>query len=220
MNNNIMNVRLIRDIDEDYPKSLLKYDDCPRRLFLQSDNQIDLSNYKKVAIVGSRDATPYALDMAYKFAYELAKENIVIVSGMAKGVDAAAHQGAIDAGGITVAVLGNGIDICYPEENKKLMGDIKNTGLIVSEYPPKTKPLKENFPRRNRIISGLSDFVLVVEAKERSGSLITARIALDYGLDVGVIPANIDEKNGKGSNMLLRDGAYPILEPKDILELL
>lgn len=216
----MIEIKKLKKSDKNYPALLTRYSDSPNMLYYKSNKDINLNDYIKVAIVGARDASPYALKVAHDFAYELAKNGIIIVSGMAKGVDTAAHKGALEAGGLTVAVLGNGLDIVYPKENMKLMEDIIDNGIVFSEYPEGTEPLKINFPQRNRIISGLSNFVLVVEAKEKSGSLITARIALDYGLDVGVIPSNIGDPNSKGSNMLLRDGAYPVLEVRDILELL
>ncbi|MCQ2749231.1 MAG: DNA-processing protein DprA [Clostridia bacterium] len=175
---------------------------------------------KKVAIVGSRLATTYGLQIAYQMAYELASNGVTIVSGMAKGIDSAAHLGALAAGGTTIAVLGTGIDICYPKENLGLMKKIEEHGIVFSEYEMGTLPNKENFPKRNRIISMLSDFVLVVEAKERSGSLITARLASDLGIDVGCVPGNIDSLTSKGCNKLIQDGAYPVLDVKDILEML
>ncbi|MCQ2979268.1 MAG: DNA-processing protein DprA [Clostridia bacterium] len=207
--------------DEVFPLSLLRYKDSPKLLYYLSDNNINLNNYtKKVAIVGARDASKYALDTAYKIAYELSKEGVVIVSGLAKGVDAQAHKGALDANGVTAAILGNGLNTIYPTCNENIFNEIRKSGIVLSEYPSDMPPLKQNFPARNRIICGLCDFVLVVEAKQRSGSLITARIALDYGIDVGVIPGNIYCSYAQGSNLLLRDGAYPILETRDILELL
>lgn len=211
--------RMMTINDEVFPRNM-NYIDSPKLLYYLSDKNINLNEYKKVAIVGARDASKYARDTAYKISYELAKRGIMIVSGMAMGVDSAAHKGALDAGGVTAAVLGSGLNCCYPKCNEGLMKEIRKSGIVISEYERNTPPLKKNFPARNRIISGLSDFVLVVEAKARSGSLITARIALDYGIDVGAIPANIYNRWATGSNLLIRDGAYPILETRDILELL
>ena len=209
-------------LSKEYPKKLKEMEpihqrDIPNILYYRGI--IDLNKSKIVAIVGARDASSYALKTSYKFAYELAKEGFTIISGMARGVDTYAHKGALDAGGNTIAVLGNGLDIAYPSSNERLMKDIIKNGMVISEYPIGTLPLKHHFPKRNRIISMLSDFVLVIEAKERSGSLITARLALDYGMDVGCIPGNINSEFCKGSNSLLQEGAFLILDAKDIIEL-
>jgi DNA processing protein len=175
-----------------------------------------------VAIVGSRAASPYALAVAEKLAADLAARGIVIVSGMARGVDAAAHRGALEgahgAHGATVAVLGSGVDVIYPSEHKPLARDIERAGAIVSELVPRTPPLAVFFPLRNRIISGLSRAVVVIEAGERSGSLITARCALEQGRDVLAVPGNVLSGRNRGAHALLRDGAKIVETADDILE--
>lgn len=211
-------IKILSIFDDEYPDDMKFYDDSPSVLYYIGD--INKLKGKKVAIVGSRLATTYGLQVAYQMAYELASNGVTIVSGMAKGIDSAAHLGALAAGGTTIAVLGTGIDVCYPKENLGLMKKIEEHGIVFSEYEIGTPPNKENFPKRNRIISMLSDFVLVVEAKERSGSLITARLAYELGIDVGCVPGNIDSPNSKGCNKLIQDGAYSILETRDILEML
>lgn len=211
-------IKILSMFDTVYPDKMKEYPDAPTVIYFKGD--ISKLNGKKVAIVGSRLATTYGLQVAYQMAYELASNGVTIVSGMAKGIDSAAHLGALAAGGTTIAVLGTGLDVCYPRENLGLMKKIEEHGIVFSEYELGTLPNKENFPKRNRIISMLSDFVLVVEAKERSGSLITARLAYELGIDVGCVPGNIDSICSKGCNKLIQDGAYPILDARDILEML
>ena len=155
--------------------------------------------------------------MALSFGEELAKNGFIIVSGMAKGVDGIAHRGALNGGGLTYAVLGCGPDICYPRENKGLYRDILKKGGILSEYPPGTMPLPIHFPARNRIISGLSDIVLVIEARERSGSLITADMALEQGRDVYALPGPVTSELSRGCNCLIKQGAEVLLSPDELL---
>ena len=171
-----------------------------------------------VAIVGSRAASPYALAVAERLAADLAVRGIVIVSGLARGVDSAAHRGALAAAGSTLAVLGSGADVIYPPEHDALARDIEAHGAIVSELVPGTPPQKQFFPRRNRIISGLSRAVVIVEAGEKSGSLITARSALEQGRDVLAVPGNILSGRNRGGHALLRDGAKIVESADDILE--
>ena len=171
--------------------------------------------------MGCRDCSIYGKNVARKLSYDLAKENITIISGLAKGIDAYAHLGALDAGGGTIAVIGNGLDYIYPYENKKIYERIiKNNGLIITEYVIGTKPEKINFPARNRIVSGLSDGVVVVEAKEKSGALITADFALEQGKNVYAVPGNINSFNSYGTNELIKQGAYAITDFTDITGLL
>ena len=160
-----------------------------------------------VSVVGTRTCTPYGISAAEELGYQLAKEGAVVVSGLAKGIDGASHRGALRAGGFTAAVLGGGVDVVYPAENRRLYEDIAATGVLLSEYPPGTEPVGSHFPVRNRILSGLSLAVLVVEAPERSGALITANTALEQGRDVFAVPGPIDAPNSRGSNRLIRDGA-------------
>lgn len=171
-----------------------------------------------VSVVSTRTCTPYGISAAEELGYQLAKEGAVVVSGLAKGIDGASHRGALRAGGFTAAVLGGGVDVVYPAENRRLYEDIAATGVLLSEYPPGTEPMGSHFPVRNRILSGLSLAVLVVEAPERSGALITANTALEQGRDVFAVPGPIDAPNSRGSNRLIRDGAGLVTCGWDILE--
>ncbi|KRQ86969.1 hypothetical protein ABG79_01159 [Caloramator mitchellensis] len=198
-----------------YPERLKNIYDPPIGLFIKGEINEKLPS---IAIVGSRKASDYGLTVAYKFSYELSKAGIVIISGLAKGIDAASHYGAVDADGLTIAVMGSGFKNIYPRENINLLSKIIKKGAVVSEFLPDEKPLAHNFPRRNRIISGLSDYVLVVEAGERSGSLITANIALEQGKDVFAVPGNIFSVNSIGTNNLIKDGAKLVSTIEDILE--
>ena len=170
-----------------------------------------------VSVVGTRTCTPYGISAAEELGYQLAKEGAVVVSGLAKGIDGASHRGALRAGGFTAAVLGGGVDVVYPAENRRLYEDIAATGVLLSEYPPGTEPMGSHFPVRNRILSGLSLAVLVVEAPERSGALITANTALEQGRDVFAVPGPIDASASRGCNRLIADGAGLVSESWDIL---
>lgn len=171
-----------------------------------------------VAIVGSRAATPYALDVGARLAGELADRGVAVASGLARGVDSAAHRGTLEAGGHTVAVLGSGLDRIYPPEHEDLAENITKTGLLVTELGPGGAPLPEHFPLRNRIISGISLAVVVVEASEKSGSLITARCAMEQGRDVMAVPGSVLTGRNRGSHSLLKDGAKVVETADDILE--
>ncbi len=180
-------IKLITIKDKIYPKRLKEIEDSPLVLYVIGN--LGLLNEKSIAIVGARRCTGYGKTVAEAFAYLLSKNNITIVSGLALGIDKASHEGTLLAKGNTIAVVGTGLDIVYPKENKKLFENIiNNNGLVLSEYPLGTKPEKQNFPRRNRIISALSDGVLVVEASKRSGSLITVDFALEQGKEIYVVP--------------------------------
>jgi DNA processing protein len=179
---------------------------------------LEILSHPAVAIVGSRRATTYALDVGYRLGGELAERGVVVVSGLARGVDSAAHRGCLDAGGATVAVLGSGLGRMYPIEHEKLAESIANTGVVASELACNAAPLPENFPLRNRIISGISLAVVVVEASEKSGSLITARYAMEQGRDVMAVPGSILTGRNRGSHSLLKDGAKVIETADDILE--
>lgn len=201
-----------------YPERLKNIDIPPKELYCLGNLEL-LNNKNNIAIIGSRNCTKYGEKVAKDFAFNLANEEVCVISGLAKGIDSFAHIGALKANGKTIAVLGSGIDNMYPKENWELFEEIiKVKGLIISEYPLGTKPLKQNFPARNRIISGLSDGVLVVEARKNSGTNITVDFALEQGKDVFVIPGNIYSKTSSGTNFLITEGAIPVLNYKDILK--
>ena len=178
------------------------------------------SDTPKVAVIGSRKCSEYGLIASRLVAKPLSEAGTVIVSGMARGIDSMAHRGAIHGGGKTIAVLGTGVDICYPAENRKLREEIIENGCIVSEYPPGTEPKKHFFPMRNRIISGMSLGVVVVEAGRRSGTLGTVDHAANQGREVFAVPGNISSKLSEGTNALIRDGAHPVSDYSDILYVL
>jgi DNA processing protein len=207
--------RLITFTSADYPKSLFEIPDPPPFLYVRGDLR---SREPAIAIVGSRRATSYGLLATVRMAEGLARHGVAVVSGMARGVDTSAHKGALHAGGRTIGVLGCGIDKVYPPENNKLYQEMAEKCCLVSEFSLGTLPLAENFPRRNRIISGLSQGVLVVEATENSGSLITAQYALEHGRDVFAVPGNISFASCRGSNRLIKQGAKLVDCVEDILE--
>ncbi len=207
---------IIKCTDNNYPQKLNNIQNKP--IVLYSKGNLKNINNESVAIVGSRMASIYGKKNAYYFSYELAKRNVNIVSGLAKGIDSYSHIGALKAKGKTIAVIGCGMDKIYPKENEKLYYEIlKNDGLIISEYIVGTKPEKTNFPRRNRIISGISDAVIVVEAGAKSGSLITANHAINQGKEVWAIPGNINLANSVGTNELIKDGANVLTKLGDII---
>ena len=201
-----------------YPRLLREIPDYPKEIFCRGDIKL-LNADPSVAIVGSRKATDYGLKQTRKIAFELAKSGVTIISGLALGVDAEAHRGALEAGGKTVAVLGCAIDEIYPITNQPL-GDkiIQSNNLIISEYPAKAITYKTNFPQRNRIIAGLSQATIIIEAAERSGALITAFLALDYNREVFALPGNVDRINSKGTNYLIKIGANCLTGASDILD--
>ena len=207
--------RLVTLHTPDYPRLLRHLPDPPPFLYVKGALQ---NTDTAIAIVGSRQASGYGIATTQKMARELAKRGITVVSGMARGVDAAAHRGALMEEGQTIGILGCGIDIAYPRENRALFAEMATRGALVSEFPMGTLPLAENFPRRNRIISGISRGILVVEAAEGSGSLITAQCALEQGRDVYAIPGNIHSSNSRGTNRLIKQGAKLVETVEDILE--
>lgn len=213
----IKNVRLITVEDELYPYNLKQIEDCPPILYAFGNVDL-LKNDNALAIVGSRNASISARRLAGQIGQELSAKNIVVVSGLARGIDAAAHEGAIKENGNTIAVLGTGVDVVYPKENEELYKKIAQKGLIISEYPFHTTPQASNFPRRNRIISGLSKGILVVEADIKSGSLITAHQALEQGRDVYAVPGSPYDGKSAGCNQLLKDGAILTETSEDIIE--
>ncbi len=208
--------RLITIDNEDYPVVLREIDDPPCVLYAKGIN-IDLNQRLCIAVVGTRKATPYGKTISFNLAKSLAGEGVVIVSGLAMGVDARAHEGALSARGYTVAVLGCGLDVVYPASNAGLMREIFARGLVVTEYPFGTRPERYHFPERNRIISGLSQGTLVTEADVKSGSLITAGLAQEQGRDVFSVPGNINSLFSLGTNLLIKDGARVATTDEDIL---
>lgn len=211
-----LGIRLTSFWDETYPELLRNIHDPPAVLYIRGT----LPQQETLAIVGSRKATPAGLEFAQELARQLAQQQICVVSGMARGVDSAAHRGALDAKGGTVAVLGCGVDYIYPRENARLYQQIVGEGAIISEHPPATKPAAGNFPGRNRIISGLSHGVLIVEAAAGSGSLITADFALDQGRELFASPGAISHPNSHGPHQLLKEGAQIVTDINDILQTL
>lgn len=203
-------------IDPNYPNLLQELTDKPPILYLSGD--ADLLNTPQIAIVGSRTATPSGIQIAQHFASHLAKSGITITSGMALGIDTASHQGALNAQGKTIAVTGTGLDRIYPSKNKKIAYEIYERGLLVSELALGTNPSKGNFPKRNRIISGLSLGTLIVEATEKSGSLITAYNAIEQGREVFAIPGSIHNPHAKGCHQLIKNGAKLVDQASDIIE--
>lgn len=204
--------------DSRYPAWLRMVADPPPVLWVRGD--LTALEPPAVAVVGSRAASHYAMDVARQLAAGLARAGVVVTSGMARGVDGAAHQGCLQAGGRTIAVLGTGIDVIYPAEHRGLSERIAHQGLLVSELPPGTPARAGHFPRRNRIISGLSRAVVVVEASEKSGSLITARMALEQGRDVMAVPGSVLYGRNRGAHALIKDGAMPVEDAADILDAL
>lgn len=200
----------------DYPQSLKQLKDAPFGIYLKGD--LPPEDSPAVAIIGARNATIYGKELAYKMARELGRQGITVVSGLAAGIDGAGHRGCLDGGGFTLGVLGSGIHTVYPKENYKLYEEMKKRGGILTEYHPDAKPLPMLFPRRNRMISILSDFVLVIEAREKSGSLITVDFALEQGKDIGAVPGRPCDVLSTGCNRLIQQGAKCILSPEDLLE--
>lgn len=201
----------------DYPPLLREIHDPPKQLWGEGDVRV-LSQGVSIAIVGARECTPYGEREAHRFAKELVCAGVTVVSGLAYGIDTAAHEGALAGGGKTVAVLGCGLDIPYPSENLKLKKEIARSGAVVTEFPNGTEPAPWTFPQRNRIISGLSRGVLVVEAGLKSGSLITAKLALEEGREVFALPGNVDSPLSAGTHRLIQNGAKLAATIYDILE--
>lgn len=210
------NVELISIWDENYPEILKQIYDPPIVLFCRGD--LDLLNKRSIGIVGTRTPTRYGKEVVTDLATNLAQAGYVITSGAAKGIDTTAHQTVLKTGGGTIAVLGNGLDRVYPAENRKLYNELADKGLMISEFLMGTGPDAPNFPRRNRIISGLSVGTLVIEAAERSGSLITAYFALDQNREVFAVPGSIQSRQSRGTNQLIRQGAVLIENAEQVLE--
>jgi DNA processing protein len=208
-------VRAVRMIDEDYPERLRAIYDPPPVLYFQGE--LDSRDHPSIAIVGTRGATAYGRAVAEKLSRGLAEAAITVVSGLALGIDAAAHRGALAAGGRTIAVLGSGLNRIYPSQHAQLAKQIAESGAVASEFPLDTKPDAMNFPRRNRVISGMTSGTLVVEAGAKSGALLTAGYAGDQGRDVYAVPGSIFSPMSQGTHRLIRDGAVPVTCVDDIL---
>ncbi len=202
--------------DAQYPARLKNISDPPLVLYYKGQLP-DFDSVPVIGVVGTRDATPYGCTIARRLGHQITKCGGLLVSGCAKGIDAMSMSGAIQANGVPVGILGNGVDVVYPACNRWLFAEMERRGCLISEFPPETPPAKWNFPKRNRIISGVSNGVLVVEAPVRSGALITARQAAEQGRDLFVVPGNIDVPNCAGSNALLREGAVAVSTGWDIL---
>ena len=210
------NIKIYKKTEEGYPKTLLQLPDAPSRLYVLGELPDPIR--PAIAIVGARNCSSYGKNMAYEYARVLTKKGIQVISGLARGVDAAAHAGALAAGGKTYGVMGCGVDFCYPTSSRKLYHVMQQQGGILSEFSPGTPPLSYHFPLRNRIISGLSEAILVVEAKEKSGSLITADAALEQGRTVFALPGRAGDLLSEGCNRLIYQGAIPAWKPEIILE--
>jgi DNA processing protein len=207
----------LRPSDRLFPARLRAIFDPPPALFVRGSGEPTLLGRRAVAVVGARSCSAYGAQVARMLGRELAAAGLVVLSGLARGVDGEAHRGALEAGGPTVAVLGCGIDRDYPASNAQLSRRIEETGLVVSEYEPGVEPAPWRFPARNRIIAGLSEAVVVVEARERSGALITADFALDEGREVFAVPGEISSALSAGTNALLKLGATPLTSTSDVL---
>lgn len=213
-----LGVRFLARSDPAYPPLLRAIHDPPPGLFLRGEAEVELLSRPAVAIVGARACSAYGRQIARSLGRDLAAAGLIVVSGMARGVDAEAHRGALESAGLTVAVLGCGIDRDYPAAHRELARQVAASGLIVSEYAPGVEPAPWRFPARNRIVAGLCAATVVVEARERSGALITADFALEEGREVLAVPGEITSSLSAGSNALLRLGATPLTAAEDVLE--
>jgi len=212
-------IKTVAYYEDEYPTKLKNYDDAPFTLFYKG-NILPLNEGYNISIVGSRKYSNYGKDVTKIICSDLCANNINIISGMAKGIDTFAHESCLDNEGYTCAVLGAGLDIVYPKENLKIFNKIVERGAVISEFLPGTPPYAHNFPLRNRIISALSDIIIVIEAGEKSGSLITANLALEQGKDVMAVPGSIFSYESKGANKLIKDGAFPLTCTNDIFNLI
>ena len=209
-------IRCARKDSSVYPARLKELPGMPKQLYYIGSFPDDAK--PTAAIVGARLCSPYGRIQAFNYGKFLSEHGVQVISGMARGVDSISQRAAIEAGGESYGVLGCGVDVCYPKENKGLYIDLQKHGGILSELPPGTAPLREYFPARNRMISGLADMILVMEAKEKSGSLITAAFALDQGKTIYALPGPVTSELSKGCNRIISDGAVPLLSPKYLLE--
>lgn len=207
------NISLCVFWDEDYPQTLFDIPDYPFCLFYKGS--LPLPEIPSVAIIGSRSCSEYGIHMAKELGKAIANYGINVISGMARGIDGVSQRAALNAGGSSYGILGSGVDICYPKENQPLYDELIKNGGVISEYYPKTQPLSINFPQRNRIISGLSDALVVVEARKKSGTSITVTMALEQGKDIYAVPGRLTDNLSLGCNNLIKDGAGIILDPDE-----
>ena len=212
----IPNCRLLNWTEPEYPQTLLQIYDPPVLLYVRGDVQV--LNLPSLGIVGTRRPTLYGTQMAQRLGRDLAARGLVIASGLARGIDAIGHQGALDANGRAIGVLGTGIDVCYPKENKKLYEKVLERGAIISEFPLRTHPAPENFPVRNRIVAGMPLGVVVIEGAQYSGSLITARLAMEFGREVFGVPGNVTQSVSFAPNLLIKQGAKLVTNAEDVIE--
>jgi DNA processing protein len=208
--------RLVNWTDPEYPQTLLQIYDPPVMLYVRGDAQV--LNLPAISIVGTRRPTLYGTQMAERMGRELAARGLVVVSGMARGIDAIGHQGAMAVNGRAIGVLGTGVDVCYPKENRKLYDKVLERGAIISEFPLGTHPAPENFPIRNRIVAGMPLGVVVVEGAQYSGSLITARLAMEFGREVFGVPGNVTQPVSFAPNQLIKQGAKLVTNGADVIE--
>lgn len=199
-----------------YPAHLAAVSSAPDTLYVRG--RFSRDDALAVAVVGSRRATSYGVEIAQRLGFELAARGITVVSGLARGIDSAAHRGALDAGGRTIAVLGSGVDVIYPPENRRLAARIIESGAVVSQFAPGTRPMAYHFPERNRVIAGLSLSVVVVEAAEKSGALITAGFAAELGREVMAMPGRPTSPESRGAHRLIQDGAALVLDAEDVID--
>jgi DNA processing protein len=212
----IDNCRLLNWTEPEYPQTLLQIYDPPVLLYVRGDTQV--LNQPCVSIVGARRPTLYGTQMAERLGREIAARGVVVISGMARGIDAIAHQGAMAVHGRAIGVLGTGINVCYPKENKKLYEQVLERGAIISEFPLGTHPAPENFPIRNRIVAGMPLGVVIVEGAQYSGSLITARLAMEFGREVFGVPGNVTQATSFAPNQLIKQGAKLVTNGEDVIE--
>jgi len=212
----IAGCRLLNWTEPEYPQSLLQIYDPPVMLYVRGDAQV--LNQPSISIVGTRRPTMYGTQMAERLGRELAARGVVVVSGMARGIDSIGHQGALAMNGRAVGVLGTGVNVCYPKENKKLYEKVLERGAIISEFPLGTHPAPENFPVRNRIVAGMPLGVVVVEGAQYSGSLITARLAMEFGREVFAVPGNVTQPVSFAPNLLIKQGAKLVTNGEDVIE--
>lgn len=211
----ILGARIVTIADEEYPRMLREIQPPPYVLYMKG-KKFDWDNFLSIGVIGARECTEYGIVATQKLCSELSAAGVTIVSGMARGIDSVAAVTALKNGGKTIAVIGSGLDVCYPPENDKLMEALFENGLVISEYPPGGRPLGFHFPERNRIISGLSRGILVTEATWHSGTFTTVRSAIDAGKDIFAIPGGIFHKESAGTNMMIKRGAFLTTSVRDI----